>query len=199
MNNIDKNYIPAIITALAGISGIIINICLDIYFRRIDRRISRKEKQIFMLENYYIPLLSRTSRMWDQFSNLPALKKLSFEDLFDYFNDTENKSIDEIGMVLNVKSSLVDLNNFINSNDYKFLGNYKLYVNQMHLFNFIRLLNENQLYKIRIDNDNLDLSIEIIDKFNKNLKREIEYVYSPNIFYFTFIMMKNHFRKKDII
>jgi len=137
--------------------------------------------------------------MWDQFSNLPALKKLSFEDLFDYFNDTENKSIDEIGMVLNVKSSLVDLNNFINSNDYKFLGNYKLYVNQMHLFNFIRLLNENQLYKIRIDNDNLDLSIEIIDKFNKNLKREIEYVYSPNIFYFTFIMMKNHFRKKDII
>ena len=66
-------YIPAIITALAGIFGIFINVSVNSWYRYSDSRYNLLEKDIEAYEKFFCPLLQQIIVFESRLENLSEL------------------------------------------------------------------------------------------------------------------------------
>ena len=184
----NKEYIPTYITAAAGILGIIFNISLDIYFRSTDRRISRKEKQIAAIENYYLPIYVRTDKLWKQFSELIEMN-VEFVDIVEYLRKTKHIPVRYECKLIKIADTLHELDELISNNEFKYLGYYKTFVYQMRINGLIEYLSSSPpdmvFYKLEDC-----LNMNFIDKYNKYLGNTVEFIYAPNTIYYFFIKVE---------
>jgi hypothetical protein len=190
----NKEYIPAYITAFAGILGIVLNIVLDIYFRRSDRKITRRERQIAALENYYLPILVRTNKLVEQLKELSS-NDTKFSEIIDYLQRIKKPPIKIECLVNHTRDTLSELDKFINDNEFKYIGNFPIYQNQMKINNLIRCLYHPSPYTQMLQSDDY-FNIDFIDKYNKEIENTVEYIYSPNRFYYFMLKVKKHFMHK---
>lgn len=119
--------LPAIITAVAGIIGIVINVFVNTWYRHDDVKKRRIEKDIEAYESYYLPLYG---------------KILEFEHALNVLLETASEEVDldkivkyiaENNEPASLRNSLTNLNNatkkirdFIEVNNFKYIKDYQL-------------------------------------------------------------------------
>lgn len=112
----------AIITAIFGILGILINIIINISFRNRDYKNKNRIDNIEHIESYYMPLYNLASHLIETVKEINVEGDLNVNIALD--GQMESAKAFKIKLF---KDSINNLHNFFGEKDYKFLNDYKLF------------------------------------------------------------------------
>lgn len=112
----------AIVTAVFGILGILINIIINISFRNRDYKNKNRISNIEHIESYYMPLCNLVSRLIETVKLINADGEINIKNVLDGKMGAAN----DYNIKL-FKDSINDLQQFLCQKEYKFLDDYKLF------------------------------------------------------------------------
>lgn len=177
----DSSYIPAIITAIAGIAGIIINVSVNTWYRYRDIKEKRKEKNIIAYESFYAPFYNKLLILQCALSiMLNEFPEIKIKTIGEYLkNETApakmRTNIDDI------YEAACSVNEFVSSQSFKYISDYKIKVYFDKIMKFVvavcRAKDKHESFP------EFEFDIEYIDK----LLERIDYIsinnYTSNFIY----------------
>ncbi len=122
----DTNFIPAIITGIAGIAGIVINVLVNTWYRYSDIKEKRKEKDIAAYEEFYVPLsgklliLQRTLK-----SLMKELPNIGLKGIGEYLRN-ESPPAQLRNQIDDIYYAAKDVQQFVNENSFRYITDYKI-------------------------------------------------------------------------
>ena len=120
-----EEYVPAVITAIAAILGIIINIAINALHRFNDNRIKVKESRIESLETFYVPLCRQLENMCSLLRSCKeSHPKKSLSEIYQNSSNLSTEYQDQIRFE-NIINSAKGLYDFIIREPYKYIDDYK--------------------------------------------------------------------------
>jgi hypothetical protein len=189
----EKEYNPAIITAVAGICGIILNICINAIYRVLDNYDKRRAQKIESLESYYIPLCNKMqnfNRLISKYEELSE-EKATIEKLVNYYNRTGRVPANQIKVFEEIKALINDSYELLQNNQY-YLYDFKIrfYFIKINLaFNILhQAIKDNSTYQNDYDN----FSFKYINEFINRINIIIVSLYSRNIFHYIYLKLWMH-------
>ncbi|MCM1233853.1 MAG: hypothetical protein NC489_27405 [Ruminococcus flavefaciens] len=120
---IDESYIPAVITAGAGIVGIFINLMMEMHYKNLDKRVKVKEKMQMSIEEYYLPLAMKIS----EFNCKVKASGLDLERILEILCNSKTPSAKDEKMVENLRDCILDMYEFISNTNFKYVDDILLH------------------------------------------------------------------------
>jgi hypothetical protein len=118
---LEPQVYAAVITAIFGILGILINIVINFWFRNKDYKYKNSMLQLEILESYYIPLEEKIIRLNNCIS--------FFEDDDKMFDVILGKNgAEKAAQVEKLNGALKECKDFFNDTDFKYPYDYKLFL-----------------------------------------------------------------------
>lgn len=182
----ENEYFPAIITATAGIVGIVLNVLVNTYYRSTDMRLERKNQIIQALDTYYIPLRNMLEKVTETIHSLENQKKIPIDVnlLIEWFNNDTKVLAEQKSTVSRLKSQLLDIQKMMGDGKSCNIYNYKIrrYCDRLNLV--VQGLCPSDSNKKALLDFNYDLTdilrlIMLIEKttISVNAKNYIHYLY----------------------
>lgn len=184
-----EEYIPAIITAITGILGVIINVFVNIWYRHNDIHEKQKETHILAYETFYVPLAMKLLVFQNCINNLDnKMNKLDLSVICDYLCK-DNAPAELRTNVRDLYEAAKYINEFVNNNSFKFIKDYKTKHYYDKVINCVIALcrakeNQESYTNIVFQRDDIQKLIEHIDK-NSII------IFSSNIFYTIYLRRWN--------
>lgn len=120
----DSSYIPAIITGVAGIAGIVINVSVNTWYRYCDIREKRKEKNILAYEIFYVPLSDKLLVLQ---STIDVLPNIDLKVVGEYLRN-ENPPANLRNQINDIYIAAKNVREFVDNNSFKYITDYKIKV-----------------------------------------------------------------------
>lgn len=173
-SNMDSTYVPAIITGIAGIAGIIINISVNTWYRYGDIKEKKKERNIVAYENFYVPLCNKLLIFQYTLKSLKnEVPSVEIKMVGDYLRNGNPPSalrtqIDDIYRAAQEVFRFVDLNS------YKYITDYKTKVYYDKIMKCVTVLcrareKHEEFSNIEFDMDYIDKFINRVDYISINI------------------------------
>lgn len=150
---IDESYVPAVITAVAGILGILINLLIEVHYKNLDKKIKEKEKMQINLEVYYLPFAIKISEISSMFAT-SGLKK---ERVLEFLCNSKVPSAKDEKIIENIKKSILETYKYIRETNFKYIDDILLYKYFTKAKDIIGLLGNSIIYKEMINGENIDM------------------------------------------
>lgn len=151
----------AIVTALFGILGIIINIIINTSFRNRDYKNKNRISSIEHIEAYYMPLYNLVSHLIEAIKALNADGELSINIALDGQMGSANDHNIKL-----FKDAIKDLQQFLCEKEYKFLDDYKLFkslqVVKHEIYHLYQYINKNNKLKKELSFSQLLEELEVL-------------------------------------
>lgn len=124
--DIDATYVPAIITGVTSLSGIIANIIINSLYRISDKEQRKFEQEKEALESYFTPLYIYTSRIESVLRDLLDEKDIVI--LSNYLKGTIMISPEKNVILIELISYIENAIHYIHNRQYKKLSNSKIII-----------------------------------------------------------------------
>lgn len=125
----------AIITAVFGILGIVVNIIINYTFRKKDYKLKNFAHNLEIVENFYIPF----QRLLDKFTII-ILDFENSDNLYDIIKKKGDAKNDSKRQLLQKLVSEID--DFLSKNKYNYIGSYELYKYQQDILKIIYIIKD---------------------------------------------------------
>lgn len=177
----DGSYVPAIITGIAGIAGIVINVSVNTWYRHSDIKEKRKERNIVAYESFYVPLSCKLLLLQHTLKSLMDTDpNIDLKMIGEYLKNENSPAhfrnqIDDIYIVSK------EVREYVNLNSYKFITDYKLKVYYDKIVDCITALcrakeNREAFPDISFEVDDIEKLLNRIDYISIN-------IFTSNIIY----------------
>jgi len=186
----DTSYVPAIITAVAGLISIFINILLEVYFRFSDKKIRIKEQMLVGMEKYYMPIYMKLDDLVFKM-NLITPNGENNNEIIDFLCEKKIPSIEDAKIVCDIKKDIIEINKLINELDYKYVNDMKLQIYYSKVVEIIEILNNTLEYNKEIQYN--IIKFEYINLFQNRVKNRIICYSSQNVWNYWYFLIKNKY------
>lgn len=192
MRIMESENFPVIITAAAGIVGVIINVLINVWSRYNDIKVKSIERNIEALEVYYVPLRQYLVNIWRSFCALKSLEPNTNVATIIIDNSSFNTSVDVNKLVQSLYKAVECLSDFRTQNDkYKFIQDYKL---SFYYDKTMLLIDVLQSKSKDFAQYNADVSFNCIEKLIARIDILFISIYSRNFFHRTYLYIWRHFQ-----
>lgn len=193
----NESYIPAIVTAVAGIFGIIINISVNTWYRHSDARQRRFDKEIEAYEQFYQPLQQylRTFEI-----HLNSLKIQCDQNSFFLQLSAHNTGQKKLpGHLMTLESDYADalssLINFTQTSRFQVIRNYKIKFYYDLVLSTINILHQSKQCKIEFSPNEIDInSIRHLNDKISDLSVEL---YAINLLHKIYLIMWRKYQQQQ--
>lgn len=191
-----EEYIPAIITAIAGIFGIIINVSINTWYRYADSNQKNHEKAIEALERFYIPLQQHLSRFENSFN---AFK--GENDTKTFLGNLSNYNAGSANLPGHLRTADSDFTaalsavvDFIERNNFQIIKDYKSKFYFDRVWGTVSALNQSKLTKKTFDVD--EIYICSVQDLNRRISHISVAIYSNNWFHKQYLLFWRNYQEK---
>lgn len=158
----DKEYIPAIITAIAGIVGVFINVGVNVFYRYRDEKERLKQKNIDAYQSFYAPLYEKLTALELSFNDIVKEdKNITINDICKHLAGEKTLPAKTDCNIKEFYKKVEDTQTFISSIQYQFYYDYKLKAYYDSVCMLLLILVDASKNKIFSDENNVNFDVVI--------------------------------------
>lgn len=171
---LDAQIIAAVITALCGTIGILLNIWINIFFRNKDYNNQNRIRHIQFIETYHRPFSSAVGDLKDMLDKVPN------SDLHTFMRDDRGEKFEVIKSRL--KKGLDEIDVCINNKECNYIGSFKLYQLHSQVLYDVRYLRDLSTLSEHMNTNarNKEEIIHDISKYREEVERHFIRLISRN-------------------